>query len=476
MKISNINSGMQPSYLLALFFFFSLILGTSLLFSPKNKDLEDFFLASRKLPFFLVFLTVAASWMGAASTLVSTDEALRQGLSSFWVMGLPTVVTVLLFAFVLARPIRSLPILSLPDLVEMRYGRKVRHLSSVLIVWYMILLAASQMVALGQFLKYFLGMSYVESLMLGTLVVVSYAVLGGFKSVVITDSVQFFFLAAGILALFFTLLKSGGGQGMGAALSEWGKPFYFEPFFDIKRNFLIFLSFTLAWVISPITWQRIQGARDHKSAKRGLLLAAAVLLVMYIMLLLIGMMSLPSPHSQFNGIPLLSRIISAQGGSFLGILLFIAIISAVMSTLDTAINTGALSLSHDVLAQIPFFHGKQHPVWMARSATLLIGTISFLIAIRFQSILKTLGLASEIMAEGLFIPGIAMLFLKRKFPSAGFLSLVSGGGFAVIGFFHEIGVLGWSWPSWPFSIPWGVALSGLGFGLGVVIDLRNRIS
>jgi len=48
-----------------------------------------------------------------------------------------------------------------------------------------------------------------------------------------------------------------------------------------------------------------------------------------------------------------------------------------------------------------------------------------------QSILKTLGLASEIMAEGFFIPGVAMFFLHKKRPAAGFLSLFLGGGYAL---------------------------------------------
>jgi SSS family solute:Na+ symporter len=206
------------------------------------------------------------------------------------------------------------------------------------------------------------------------------------------------------------------------------------------------------------------------------LFAAAVLLALYAGLVSIGMMSLSQVSPNQSEGPLLSSIISSQGGSLLGVLLFIAIISAVMSTLDTAINTGALSLTHDVIEQIGLFRRKQSPVLMARAATMFIGIMSFIIATQFQSILKTLGLASEIMAEGLFIPGIAMIFLKRKFPSAGAISLVSGGTFAVIGFLNEIGILGWPWPSWPFSLPYGLAISGMGFLLGVVIDLKKRIS
>ena len=80
--------------------------------------MEGFFLASRSLGSLLIFVSLAASWIGASSTLVTVDEAYSQGVSSFWLMGLPAVLTALAFAFIFAAPIRRLPILTLPDLVE----------------------------------------------------------------------------------------------------------------------------------------------------------------------------------------------------------------------------------------------------------------------------------------------------------------------------------------------------------------------
>jgi SSS family solute:Na+ symporter len=91
-----------------------------------------------------------------------------------------------------------------------------------------------------------------------------------------------------------------------------------------------------------------------------------------------------------------------------------------------------------------------------------------------QGILKTLGLASEIMTEGLFVPGIAMIFMRKRYPSAGFLSLCLGGGYSVIGFLNQIDLLHWGWPEWPFSIPYGLALCISGFLLGLLIDTRLR--
>jgi len=458
-------------FLLAYFF---LLLLVSFIFSTRMKNLEDFFLASRRLPAFLVYLSLAASWFGATSTLVSADEALETGVSSFWIMGVPAVLTVLILAFFLARPIRRLPIVSLPDLVELRYGRAVRHLAAILIIWYMAVLAASQMVAIGHFLKSFLGISYLTSLALGTIVVLAYSVFGGFFSVAITDALQFFLLVAGIFGLFFFLSDSSSLSDISLFASELGKDNYFNFFFNFKKNFLIVLSFTLAWTISPIAWQRIQAARTDRSARFGLFAASGTFFLLYGIVVLIGMISLPVFFSQKLEGPLFSEIISSRAGIFLGGILFVAIVAAVMSTMDTAINTGALSLTRDVYQQIfPSSRGKGI-VLVSRLSTLFVGGFAFLVATRFQSILKTLGLASEIMAEGLFIPGIAMIFLKKKLPMAGFLSLLLGGGYSLLRFLCEVKLLSLSWPSWPYSVPYGLGLSLAGFVAGVVIEKYRR--
>ncbi|MBS3818180.1 sodium:solute symporter family protein [bacterium] len=464
---------MHWDYFLYLFIYFVLLLGVGSLFSPKMKNLEDFFLASRRLPASLVYLSVMASWLGATSTLVSVDEAYAQGISSFWVMGMPAVVTVLLFAVFLADPIRRLPIITLPDLVEMRYGRTVRHMASLVIVWYMILLASSQMVALGQFLKLFCGMPYLYSLMIGTGVVLVYSVLGGFFSVVLTDSLQFFFLGGGLLGLFVYFLGSVPVLHLPDQVSQAGKEGYFNFFLDVDKNLLIVLSFTLAWLISPIVWQRIQSAQSAKKARKGLWAASGTFFLVYWCVVFAGMFALfLFPLGEIKG-PLLSALISTKLGKVLGGILFVAIVAAVMSTMDTAINTGAMSLTRDVFEKIILGRRLKHPVGASRGATVLMGALAFLIAAQLESILKALGLASEIMAEGLFIPGMAMIFLKKRRKMAGLLSLGFGGGYSVFGFLCQLGILPFDFPSWPYSVPYGVGLCLGGFLLGWWVDTRG---
>ncbi len=140
---------MRPEFLVLLALYLAALVAVGLLSSRRMKSLEDFFLASRSLPAGLIFLSLTASWFGATSILVTTDDAYRRGLGAIWLIGVPAIVTVLIFAVFLAGPIRRLDIVTLPDLVEKRYGKTVRHLAGLLIFWYMVVLASSQLVALG---------------------------------------------------------------------------------------------------------------------------------------------------------------------------------------------------------------------------------------------------------------------------------------------------------------------------------------
>ena len=454
--------------------YFALVLVAGFAFSRRMKSLEDFFLASRRLSGGLVFLSLTAAWFGATSILVSTDEAMKTGLSAFWLIGLPAVATVLILAVFLTGPLRRLPIMTLPDLVELRYGRVVRHLTSLLIIWYMMMLAASQMVALGNFLQIFLGLPYFWSLALGTAVVLAYSIFGGLRSVVLTDVIQFFLLAAGVVGLFIFLAHRASFSEISRLASAADKSGYFNFFQNAKENFLIALSFTLAWTISPIALQRIQAARGDRAARRGLAATALTLFFLYVLVVFSGMLSLPLFKSQTLSHPLVSEIIAQKTGLVFGGILFVAVLAAIMSTMDTAINTGALSLARDFYEQI-FPSPKTRPVLVGRLATFVVGAGALAIATRFQSILKTIGLSSEILAEGFFVPGIAMIYLKKRLPLAGLLSLSFGGGFAVLSFLAAMRALPLPLPAWPHSVPYGLGLSLFGFALGFALDLmRSR--
>uniref|UniRef100_UPI003566FE4F sodium:solute symporter family transporter n=1 Tax=Ancylomarina sp. TaxID=1970196 RepID=UPI003566FE4F len=135
-----------------------LIVGSSL-FSKKSDSVEGYFLANRSLSFLALAITFIASWWGAGSAIETADHSFQNGISAFWIYGMPVLFsTGLLFVF--ARAIRKVGSITQPQLLEERYGKAPALMLSVLIFLFMTITAASQIVGIGIFFEKFLHLDY----------------------------------------------------------------------------------------------------------------------------------------------------------------------------------------------------------------------------------------------------------------------------------------------------------------------------
>ena len=416
---------MKTGFVLAIAAYVAALWAAGFGFRRKPGSLESFFLASRRLGAGRVAFSLCASWIGAASLLVSTDEAFRDGLSAIWIIGVPAVATLLVLT-ALVRPIRAVSGSTPAELMRDRYGKTAGTLTTVLIVWYMTALAASQIVAAGPFLGAFLGTGPLVSLAVAAGIVIVYSTAGGLQALARTHVLQFVLLVAGVAGMVASLASRTTWGAVRAAAAASGKSGYFDVLAGAERNVLIALSFVLAWTISPIAWQRMQAARSEGAARRGTAAAALLLGLFYAGIVLAGMLFLPLFPEGGTGVPLVTRFVSEEAGSFLGGLVFVTVLAAILSTMDAALNAGAFTLTKDLLGREGGGHGRGaggRPLVLAKISTAALALAALLIAARLGDILKTLGLASAIMAEGLLVPGLAALFLKKRAPLAGILGL-----------------------------------------------------
>ena len=468
----DILAGVKSGFVLALAAYALVLWAAGLGFKRRPASLDSFFLASRHLGAGRVAFSLCASWIGAASLLVSTDEAWRDGVSAIWIVGVPAVATLLILT-ALARPIRAVSGLTPSALMRDRYGKAAGSLTTVLVIWYMAVLAASQMVAAGPFLAAFLGTGPLLSLLLAAGIVMVYSASGGLQAVARTHVLQFVLLVAGVAGMIAVLDSGTTWSAVRAAAAGSGRTAYFDVFSGAGRNVLIALSFILAWTISPIAWQRMQAARSETASRRGTAAAAVLLGLFYAAIVAAGLLFLPLFPDGGGGVPLVTRFAGREAGSFLGGLLFVTVLAAIFSTMDAALNAGAMTLTRELLGERAEGTAGHRPLLVARITTTALALAALVIAARLGDILKTLGLASTIMAEGLLVPGVAALFLKRRAPLAGLLGLGLGGGYAVLSFLGEAGLPLLPIPAWPWSLPLGVALGAAGFAAGLLLE-RTR--
>ena len=407
-----------------------LIIGSSV-FSKKSDSIEGYFLADRSLSFAALAITFIASWWGAGSAIETADHSYQNGISAFWIYGMPVLFsTGLLYVF--AGAIRKIGSITQPQLLEERYGKAPALMLSVLIFLFMTITAASQIVGIGTFFEKFLHLDYKMSAVSGTAIVLLYSFFGGFKAVVRTDIIQFvFLLSASILVFVYAYYYSGGLPAIKSIADTKQLTHYFSFSHQISDNMVYIITFGSAWMIQANVWQRISAARSPKDARKMIGLSFLVYIPLYLMVTLTGMLALGLFEKMPQG-GIISGIINNYMPPLLGALIFVGICSAIMSTMDSLINTGSMVLCVDIYKNRfkPEAEQKQLLI-IGKIGTVAVTLIALIIGLEIRSILKVSWLAADLLSTGAFVPLILGFVWKRGTTTGAMASMIFGTVFSL---------------------------------------------
>jgi SSS family solute:Na+ symporter len=470
---------MQSFQLTALIFlivYYAFVIGLSL-YRRMVKSEVDYFLAGRSFPAWVLAISYAASWFGGSSAIISADKAFAGGFSAYFVMGGPTICSGIVLLF-LAKRIRLFGPLSQPEMMEARYSRAARIIQAIIIFWYMITWAASQMIGAANFVGGFFGMQYWAALFIVVIVVWFYCMFGGFKSVVSTDLGQFAWIIVSlVIVLIFAFKGSGGFGNVTKVVMEQGNTNFYNIFGNAKFSLFYIISFTFAWVISAEIWQRFSAARSVEEARKVSRGALYINIPLYFFVVVIGMLSVAMFAQKPEG-HVMAAIIQGYVPPFLAGIAFAGLLAAVMSTMDTALNTGALVLTEDIFHQVfkKDANDKQL-VMFGRIAVTIMAVAGVFIALAIKDMLWVLWMSSDILASGVFWALILGMYGKWGTNQGAISSMVVGGVFTLWHYLIDLGVnlpsLMPAWPgrTWPFSVFWGIVIS---FVFYTVVSLLTR--
>ena len=414
---------MQTWALLGLAVYF-VILMLIVLSEKRDQTQQDYFFAGRELPFWALSMTFVASWWGAGSALSTADLAFADGLGAFVYYGVPVLIATALI-FWMAPIIRALPYLTQGELIAKRYCPLAGRWLAFLIFLFMTLNAATQMVGIGLFFGQYLGLSYERAVIVGTVAVVLYSMFGGFRAVVLTDIIQFIFLTLASLVVFWVAWDiSGGWEAIRVKASNLGLTGYTGMTEGFSKYLIYVITFGLAWAIQANIWQRVSAARNVPDARKMAGLSFFIYIPLYLMVVLIGM----AGFVIFNDLPVggvVPSLVADYMPPALGAMVFVGVAAAIMSTMDSLINTAAMTLTMDLGL------GKHsgRPIYYSRLATVLVSIVAVVIALKVRSILDLAWIASDIITTGVFIPLIFALMPRwGRFGTAfgAILSMIGG--------------------------------------------------
>lgn len=430
---------MSPVFLIgALAAYFLILLGFALYKRRTDNDV-DYFLGGNAMPAWMLAMAFVATWYGGNSALISVDEANTQGMGSWWVLGGPTVIAVIALTL-LGPTIRRVGALSQDGIMTARYNRTAGTALSVITAIYLVVWGASQLVALGLFFMVFFDIGFAWGVGVAVTFSLVYALIGGFRAVVLTETVQFAFLLLGLVVTLVGVVIVAGGPAEIVPLIEARRDAAFLNLWEgFGPNLGFVIAFGLAFTIDPAAWQRLQATRSPKEARKVSLHAMLYFVPLYFLVVFAGIASLgvfAQPPSQ----GIVATLATDHFLPIFGAIVFLGIAAAIMSTVCTTLNLSSLYLTELSVRAMRGTVGDKQKVWVARVATVVAAVLGFLVAVQLPSALKLLALASEMLAAGVFLPLILGFFWKRATSAGAIASLFGGGGFILYGFLIELGL------------------------------------
>ncbi|MCJ7444688.1 MAG: sodium:solute symporter family protein [Methanotrichaceae archaeon] len=386
-----------------------------------DQTLDDFHLASRSLRGTLLVGTFCATILGASATLGMAGLGFSRGLPGAWWMLSGTIGLIALSVF-FAQKIRATGCKTLPDLVGTFYDQNTRLAASVLIAISWIAVIAVQIVASGKILSaVFIGN---ESLfmVISTAIFVLYTALGGQKTVVRTDLVQFVIIIIGILLLFYIGL-SAAGPGV---LFEQDFPTSEKmTSMDVISMILVVGS---AYLVGPDMYSRLLSSYSPKEARRSSMISAIILIPLAFLITSLGVFAAhlyPNISPEQSVTALMTGLVSPTA---IG-LIASAFLAAFMSSADTSLMTATSIIVFDLYGKIRPNASQIDLMRLSKMCIFVIGGLALLLAISSPSIIKTLMMAYTIFTGGLLVPVLAGFYRERLglTPWGALIALLGGG-------------------------------------------------
>ncbi len=430
-----------------------------------TKTTQEWFLAARGLPWWIVGLSAFATAADAGDYVVLAGGSYSFGLSNLttWWLGLP--VGWFVVSYFIYVPMYRARMFTNAEWLEHRFGPGVRLVSVFIQIQYRTNVLGNMAWSLFLTLNIVGGLDDISSW--GIVVAIAalaawYSAQGGLRSVAITDVLQYVTMAVASLLLWLVVWQAvGGWSGLESQLAAQDRGWmlhvggYREP--GVPTPLVI-----LGWILVLVTYNavnhtqamRFLAARSEWDMKMGALVAGgATVIVMWLNITLgiMGRARFPDLEVVDQVFPLLVREFLAPG--LMGLVLA-GVLGAGMSTYDSISNATSAIFTRDLYARFFKKDGTdEHYLRVSRIMVPLVIGMGFL----YVPFLRGGAIHFYLSATSVFVLPLAVLYLvgalTRVHRSAGVVGLAAGvtyGLFAFLGRSFE-----WPLPVWLINLWWG---------------------
>lgn len=413
----------------------ALLIGVGIWARGRNRNVEDFYLAGRRLGPWIAAVSASASSSSAWTLLGVSGAAYAWGLPALWLFPATVGGFLINWAWVAPRmkklsaeegALTVSAMVAPANLGAMR--ATILRLAAVIIVFSFTFYIASQFEAAGKAFESAFGLSSEKSILVGAGVVLAYTLLGGFWAVSITDLVQGLLMAVAATLLPVAALVAVGGLGplldglaaLGGSSIPGGQFSGLTGFFFVLGMFGI----TIGYPGQPHVLNRFMALRDDASLRQGRVIAVGWAVLVYTGMLLLGL----SARVLFADVGDAEQVFFQTAQRVLpavlaGVMLA-AVLSAIMSTADSQILVTASSISHDWnLAG----GGSGDGLAKSRVTVVVVLTMATILALMWRADIFSRVLFAWVALGAAFGPILVMRLAGRSLSAGGTLAAMLTG-------------------------------------------------
>ena len=382
----------------------------------KATTLEKFILGDRMGTRAMV-ATIVSTFYGASAILGGVSLTYQMGLGAIWFM-VPFYLGSAAVVFWLGK-IAGSERYTLPDFLGGFYGKEFAMASSVLLAT--LCLIPEEIIAGGKILSTFTSMPLEMAMGVMTLVLILPVAIGGMKADVTTDIVQFILmlLMLGMVVPFILGRRLDLTSGIPAGYLN---PVSYVSFQEIAVFFtaLFFLPITSA----PL-YQRLFASESEACSRRSMLYSTAIWMAIDSVVVLCGLAALQIFPGLGDPDMALIKLGTAMPTLVRGAF-FVGLLAAIMSTVNSFLQSGASSLAYDVVRHFRTATNERQLLTLSRLFVVVLGALSLALALWFQMIVPALLFTLSMWTAGMLVPTLAALTGRRLKKGTTLYSLMGG--------------------------------------------------
>ncbi|HEV2118386.1 MAG TPA: sodium:solute symporter family protein [Terriglobales bacterium] len=438
-------------------FDFALVLAIGLYLKGRSQTGEDFFMAGREMTAWIAGLSFLSANLGSLELMGWAAAAYQYGILAthwYWIGAIPAM----LFLGLVMMPFYYISKThSVPGYLKLRYGESSRALAAICFAFMTVLMSGINMYSMALVMKVVLGWNINFSIWVSSLTVAVYVALGGLRSAIFNEVLQFVLIWAGSLLIpILGLIDAGGWTALQARIAHNTSAEYthlWSTLGSFNNNPMGIhwtgIVFGLGWVISFGYWttdflvvQRVLAAKDLRAAKTAPIIGAAFKMMVPFIVILPGLLALAvlpikltgetaaianGGHSYNEVLPLMLARYCGPGLLGLGIT---ALIAGFMSGMAGNVSAFTTVWTYDIYrALIHKTASDRHYVNMGRWTTVLGVLISVgtaYLVMQFASIMDYVQALFATFIAPLFGTVILGMLWKRTTSEGGFWGLLIG--------------------------------------------------